>query len=344
MKWLFLLFPLAVWAIPIDTFYGTLEVDEPVLLELIASPPMQRLKEIHQYGVCYYNSEYCEEYTRYSHSLGVFALLRLKGASLEEQIAGLLHDVSHTVFSHVGDWIFSKVGEEKDYQNTIHRSFLLKYNIGAILEKYQISLDVIQPLEAVCPMLEKPCPNLCADRIEYNIQGAFHRGKISYAEALKIVDSLHYLDGNWVTTDPEAIKQIADFSLEMTVRCWGSPHNYVSSQCLAEALLRAIEIGELSWEDIHFGTDPQVWRVLESSSDGQIQAKLAQLRAVEETFRLVSSQEADLHIRLKFRGIDPLIWHEGRYQPLTKADPSYLANYSTIKELMEKGWFIKYAQ
>ena len=30
-------------------------------------------------------------------------LLAKKGASLTEQIAGLIHDVSHTVFSHVID-------------------------------------------------------------------------------------------------------------------------------------------------------------------------------------------------------------------------------------------------
>jgi HD superfamily phosphohydrolase len=109
-------------ATQIQTFYGSSEVEEPVLLELIESPAFQRLKYIHQYGVAYYTT-HSEEYTRYDHSLGVFAILRAKNCSLEEQIAGLLHDVSHTTFSHAGDWIFGKENQEKDYQNCLQAAF-----------------------------------------------------------------------------------------------------------------------------------------------------------------------------------------------------------------------------
>lgn len=55
----------------------------------------------------------------YDHSMGVFVILRARGAPLEEQIAGLLHDVSHTAFSHVGDWVYGKENQDKDYQNDV---------------------------------------------------------------------------------------------------------------------------------------------------------------------------------------------------------------------------------
>ena len=126
----FFLIQSSLFSATILTFYGVLEVEEPVLLELIDSQAFQRLKSIHQYGVSYYTT-HREEYTRYDHSLGVFAILRLKNASLEEQIAGLLHDVSHTVFSHVGDWIF----QENEYQDLIHSDFLERYGLGDILRK-----------------------------------------------------------------------------------------------------------------------------------------------------------------------------------------------------------------
>src|SRR5690348_2264795 len=71
----------------IQTFYGAIVVNEPILLELIHSPAMQRLKFIHQYGVAYYMGTHPEEYTQFDHSLGVFAILKSKNASLEEQIA-----------------------------------------------------------------------------------------------------------------------------------------------------------------------------------------------------------------------------------------------------------------
>jgi hypothetical protein len=55
--------PLSLFGKQIETFYGAIEVDEPVLLELIESPAFQRLKLIHQYGVAYYTT-HREEYKR----------------------------------------------------------------------------------------------------------------------------------------------------------------------------------------------------------------------------------------------------------------------------------------
>src|SRR5579862_5825782 len=80
----------------VATPYGNFNVHEPVLLELFDSPALVRLKGVRQYGVTYYADK--KEYNRYEHSVGVWAILRRFNARLEEQIAGLLHDVSHTVF------------------------------------------------------------------------------------------------------------------------------------------------------------------------------------------------------------------------------------------------------
>ena len=44
--------------------------------------------------------------TRYEHSVGVMLLARRVGGGLREQVAALLHDVSHTAFSHVIDHVF----------------------------------------------------------------------------------------------------------------------------------------------------------------------------------------------------------------------------------------------
>jgi len=50
--------------------------------------------------------------TRFDHSVGVMLLIRKLGAGsspasalLKEQVAALLHDVSHTAFSHVIDYV-----------------------------------------------------------------------------------------------------------------------------------------------------------------------------------------------------------------------------------------------
>ena len=112
----------------VETIYGTFDVTDRVIIDLIDSPAMQRTKNVHQYGIAYFLDNY-KFYTRYEHSVGVWALLKRYGAGLEEQIAGLLHDASHTIFSHLGDYIFNHNNPKSSYQDAIHGWYLNKTDI-----------------------------------------------------------------------------------------------------------------------------------------------------------------------------------------------------------------------
>ena len=339
----FFLLPCLLFAEIVETFYGDLDVKEPVILELLQSPTVQRLKKIHQYGVSYYAGSHKENFTRYDHTVGVFAILRLKGCSLQEQIAGLLHDVSHTVFSHVGDWVFSKENQEKDYQNEIHLAFIEKTELGDILKKHGYSTESILPLEENFPALEQPLPNLCADRIEYNLQGAFFQGYITKPEARKILDDLQFTHRQWVCSNPKLMEKVVRFSLFMTRDCWGSPENEVRSQWLADALLKGVETGLISMDDIHFSTDDYVWKKLLSSKDAFIAQRIKAISQKELSFRILKKvREADVVIKSKFRGIDPMISHKGKRVRLTSINSKLAKEYKRIKKEMERGWAIKY--
>lgn len=338
---IFLLVSTFVIADKIDTFYGSIEVEEPVLLELIHSPAFQRLKEIHQYGVSYY-TDFREEYTRYEHSLGVFFVLRQKGAPLKEQIAGLLHDTSHTVFSHVGDWVFNKEHQEIDYSTSIHQSYLVKSGIDAILQKYGYTSAQIEPREEFFPMLEQPGPSLCADRIDYNIQGAYFQGFITKSEALEILNDLHFVQGNWVATKQQLMAKLVRFALYMTENCWGSPTNHLASRALADALLQAMDIKLITYDQLLFSTDSIVWELLQTSKDPLVQKNLQKVFAASHSYDLVTETEADLIVKSKFRGIDPWILHNGTLVRITSLDHALATQYKTTKEKMGKGWMIKF--
>lgn len=331
----------SLFAATVATFYGPLEVDEPVLLELIESPTFQRLKSIHQYGIAYY-LDFPEEYNRYDHSMGVFAILRLKGASLEEQIAGLLHDVSHTAFSHVGDWIYGQEHTDGDYQTSVHEGFLKKYGLGEILAKYDLEAAQVMPLESLFPMLEQKGPTLCADRIDYNIQGAYYQGYITHAEAIEILGDLQYIDGDWVSTRPDLMAKIGSFSLYMSSECWGSATNHFTSRWFANAILRGVALGLLTYEDINFGIDDTIWSVLNESPDPQIRRWMRMVMNSANHFSPVPVSQADEVIRSKFRGIDPWILVEGGKIRLTELDPVYRVAYDTLKKLMAEGWGVRF--
>lgn len=148
-----------------DAVYGEIEIIEPVLIELIQTPAMQRIQGVSQWGI---PDEYYQRrgFSRFDHSLGVMHLLDLVGASVEEQIAGLLHDVSHTAFSHVVDWVIGEGGAE-GYQDEQHERVIAEsVEIVKALEKYGYSASQVVKYEKFS-LLEKDAPDICADRVDY---------------------------------------------------------------------------------------------------------------------------------------------------------------------------------
>jgi HD superfamily phosphohydrolase len=96
-----------------DAIYGQIAVDSPLLLALIDSRAVQRLRQIRQLGVSYLTF-LGAEHSRFSHSLGAMTLMGRALDHLEReeavrfspegrelaQAAALLHDIGHCAFSH----------------------------------------------------------------------------------------------------------------------------------------------------------------------------------------------------------------------------------------------------
>lgn len=324
----------------VETFYGPVEVDEPVLLELLKHPALLRLEKVHQYGIAYYTT-HREEYSRFDHSVGVFALLKKNGASLEEQISGLLHDVSHTVFSHVGDWIFGKEYQEEDYQSIIYKNYLSHSGIEDVLMKYGYTINQIYPKNKAFTMLEQPLPNLCADRIEYNLQGAYYQKFLTKKEVLELYHDLRFIEGKWVGTRVDLLKKLARFPLFMTEDCWGSAANYALSRWLADAMIKGLATGLLSWKEIHVGIDDAVWDKLIHAKDDFIQQRMRMIADYNNYFERVDLQNAEVLVRFRCRGVDPWVIHKGQTLRLTQLDPELAKELEIVRQKAIEGRPIK---
>jgi len=328
-------------SVTVNTLYGTFEIDEPVLIDLLESDVLQRLKHIHQYGVCYYTRPNEEEYSRYEHSVGVFALLRRYRAPLDEQIAGLLHDVSHTVFSHVADHIFSNKSWASSYQDDIHDWFLEYSGLSKILEKHGYTAESINPKQEQFSRLERDLPFLCADRIEYNIQGAVKRGIFDEGVAQRILADLRFDDGRWYFISTDSANRLAAVSLFMTENVWGEPLQLLVYSWTADALKRGMEIGLVTLDDIHFSTDHEVWHRLITSTDTQISACMEKILNYDNEAHVCAPNDRDTLVIGKFRGIDPLVRLDQTFQNLSEIDPHFSEEYHRVKDIMRNGWSIK---
>jgi hypothetical protein len=99
-----------------DPVFGRQRVEEPVLLELLETDVVRRLAGVHQAGASYLVRP-GRDVMRFEHSVGVMLLIRQLGGDLSEQVSGLLHDVSHTAFSHVLDRVHRR--KDEDYHERL---------------------------------------------------------------------------------------------------------------------------------------------------------------------------------------------------------------------------------
>jgi len=204
----------------IDRIYGKFEITEPVILELINCPSLQRLKEISQYG--YYKHFGNFRPNRFEHSVGVFLLLRKYNTSLKEQIAGLIHDVSHAAFSHCIDYVFDEGSEkEHNHQDNIFENFIQKTKIPVILQKHGFDLEYILN-DKNFPLKEKDLPDLCADRIDYVLRDAVILGELSQSGAREFINNLSVINNCWVFKNKKSAENFANLFLAMNQKHYAS--------------------------------------------------------------------------------------------------------------------------
>ena len=324
----------------LTTLYGTVTITEPVLIECIEHHTFERLKKIRQYGVMCHARSSEPEYTRWQHSLGVFFITRKYGTSLEEQIAALEHDLSHTCFSHVGDALFKsnyRTGK-CSYQDEIHEQYLNITGVTALLEKHGFAHACDHTTKDTHRCFDQPLPGLCADRIEYNLTGAYIDGLITHEELTRVISALHYENGEWFFDNYGAAKQFGKISLALSETRWGAPWSAFIDHTTAQALRRACEIGLITYDDIHYSTDDYVWQKLITSDDTEIVHLLLRIKNFHDYFAPCAN--GTIHIRGKFSGTDPLVKTESGLTRLSAIDPEYSAEFNRVKKLVTEGCWI----
>jgi len=275
-----------------DRVYGRVNINSVAILQLINSKAVQRLKGIGQFGIPdeFYH---LKNYSRYQHSVGVMLLLNKLGASEEEQIAGLLHDVSHTAFSHVIDWVIG-AGNTEDYQDEQHERYVTNSDIPKILKMHGYSLDRIIDYHHF-GLLERDLPELCADRVDYSLREAPN----SIISAC--FPALIAKNNKIVFANKKTALVFAQHYLKCQMNHWGGFEAASRYRLFANALRQALKIGALTnddfWQDDNF-----VVTKLLSTKDKRVENILNALRNKS----LSNLPKSATTVHKKFRYVDPL--------------------------------------
>lgn len=301
-----------------DPVYGTVTIDEPVLLALLKSDAMQRLHGVLQHGITALVG-ITRPVTRFEHSVGVMLLVRRLGGSLEEQAAALLHDVSHTAFSHVIDYVFNN-HDEQSYHDEHKVSYVAQTGLPAVLQQHGHDWRHILD-ESAFPLLEQPSPRLCADRLDYFLRDSLD---LALATADAVRSALSHLvvhDGRIMCDDVASARWLAETYLAADRASWANFREVGLYELTARAFRRGLALGILTESDI-WEEDAVVWERLRQARDGQLRQTLALVNAAT---RFVWDEEAPtFRVGTKLRTIDPdIVQQDGSVVPLSALDADF---------------------
>ncbi len=295
-----------------DLLYGTWSIPAGIA-RVMDSATFQRLRKVSQSGASKYAYAY-KTVTRFEHSVGVYLLLRHLGASEQEQLAGLLHDISHTAFSHVIDIVFYST--EQVYHEEIKDEFLSRADLKRALADLGYTADHIKD-EKSFTLLEQPLPALCADRIDYSLRDAVTVGLIPAAVAQDILADMTTFEGRIVMRSPGVAVEYRNLYQELNDRYWASQQENYLYELLAQAIEIGLERGILSRGDL-LTNDDTVEAKLRTAGLPEIEARFAKLHAppADEMSEFVPNRP------IKQRAIDPEILIQRSTIPLSKLENS----------------------
>ncbi len=307
-----------------DPIYGKVKIEASAAVEIIKSAPFQRLKKIAQYGIPdkYY---FIKNITRFEHSIGVMILLKKLGASEKEQIAGLLHDISHTAFSHLIDWVIGKGGGDENFQDQHHKNFMNSKTLSNILRKYKFIPEEIFDYKHF-GLLERPLPMLCADRADYSLR------EFPKAKARFCINNLLVLDNKIVFNNKKAAKLFALNYLSIQENHWGGFEANARYFIFANLLRYALDKKIIKFKDF-WKYDQYIIEKLEKSKDGKILKTLKVLRNKS----LRKYKMSKLMQKRKFRRVDPQFLEKNKLVTLSEKDKHFFKILQRAKKENDLG-------
>ncbi len=323
-----------------DSVFGPHRIAEPVIVELIHGPSLQRLQGVDQSGYPDPFFPHVKKQTRFEHSLGVYLLLRQYHASLEEQIAGLIHDVSHSAFSHCIDYALTDIESEKtqSHQDNVFEAFVRKSEIPEILARHGLSVDAIID-DSLFPLKEQPLPDLCADRIDYSLRSALALREDFSTEIQHILSGLLTDGKQWYFSDSISAKKYAELFSQLNATFWSGLPSAIMLRTVGDCLRYACEKKYLEHTDF-YTTDRAVLEKLKRCVlyDSHLHRLFDRMNNSVPIHHNPNDYESVVFC--KSRAIDPLCLHEGSLKRLSDVEPAW--RHTLKKESAPKSYFLKF--
>ena len=289
----------------------------PLLAELAATPPMERLKQVGMNCGCEYTAfprfSAGGSYSRWIHSLGVGLIVWHFTGEAAQAAAGLLHDIATPPFAHVVDFLRGDYLNQEASEDGTRERIDGSPAIQAVLARYGLAT------EAVCdyhryPIADNDSPRLSADRLEYTLGNALRWGFLDLGQIALIYGDLRVGVNEegapelvFGHSEPAAAFARAALACSKVYICDADRY---SMQALCELLGKALKSGVLAPADLE-GSEPPLIAKLEASP---LAAEWRAFRSMNRTLRANTPTDGRpwRQIPAKKRRIDPMLAGRGR--------------------------------
>jgi hypothetical protein len=318
-----------------DPIYGPAEINEPTLLDLLGTRALQRLDGILQHGISGLVGV-TNPTTRLEHSIGAMLLVRRLGGTLEEQIAALVHDVSHTAFSHVIDYVYDQ-HDSQGYHEQNKERYVANTDLPRTLARHGYNWqDIID--EDRYPLLEQPGPALCADRLDYFFRDSVPLGLATTREVQRALEHLTVREGKIAADDSETARFLAYTFIAADDLSWSNFQEVGLYELTAQVIKAGLRAGTITEQDF-WSTDAKLWAKLARSDDGKVQRWLPLVSA--DTRFAWDATQPNWWVSTKIRTLDPDVMLGGAVQPLSALDPEFAAYRQVYLERKRGRWPIR---
>jgi hypothetical protein len=319
-----------------DRIYGSIKIENPLILELISTKPFQRLKQINQYGGVNFVFEESYQVSRYEHSIGVWYTTKELGGDQETQVTALLHDVGHFAFSHLVDQA------KEDAKENVHEFSQRDLEGWEEVEDILAANGLTHKNPSEYKLIKTSLPDIGTDRFDYAIRDL--EAVVPKADKFgkRALEAIKIIDGEIVFTDKDIAKEFAERGNRAMWHVIYDPQIAVIYQSLIELLRMGINNGWLTRKEL-LKTDREVFELIKTH-ESQFDSKY--MRVFEEIYNtaVVDSDHGDYdfkHVKLKARYFDPRVeLADGKLMRISEIDKNskkFLEKYKQIFEDRKEG-------